>query len=466
MSASHQENLEVMHAREAERSIVAALFSDNTDAAMEAFDRITLILTAEDFYFSAYRMVYTAFGILVEENQRPDAVMLSTYLKSAEGYSEEVRKTLVDAGSAQFSLENMEAYATAVAEKAKARRLQSELHALIKKMPRVGAGISSADVLREMDAVAMGFDDQATSDKQLLDGPMELVKRTIERLDAVQDGVFVGARTGIDKLDEKLGALLPGDLIIIAGRPSMGKTAFALDIVLENNVRTEVPEDEKKIAAIFSMEMEREKLGNRMLANIGGINHDHVRKSNLADDEWTRLIHATDRYLKSCIYDDCSSTLTPATLRSKCRLLVRHTKKKLGLIVVDYLQLMDVDGDSGRKLDRNAEITIISRSLKKLAKEFGCPVIALSQLNRGVEQRSDKRPVMSDLRESGAIEQDADVILLLYRDEYYNPDSPDKGLVEIIAAKARDGGVGPVAAQFIGEYQRFRNINTSAYSYD
>lgn len=459
---------DTLFAKDAERSIVAALFSDSETSA-EAFDRLNVLIKAEDFYFGDHRLVFNAFAELVELDQRPDPVVLATYLKSLPSYTESVRQSIVDATSTAYAIENIEAYGQAVLEKSKARRIRKSLDDLSKKTARVGGGISAKDILREVDAVSMEFDDSST-DIELLQPTTHLLAKTVERLTAIDSGGVAGASYGIDKLDERLGMMMPGDLVIVAGRPGMGKSVFAQNALLKNCVNGPAPagvatEDLPGLGVIFSLEMGTEKLGFRMLSSIGQINHDHLRKAKLDDQEWTRLTHAINKYESSDIRADTDATLTPAIMRSKLRMLVRKTKRKLSLIVVDYLQLMDVDRKGGGE-NRNAEITVISRNLKKLAKEFQCPVMALSQLNRGVEQRADKRPLMSDLRESGAIEQDADVIILLYRDEYYNPDSDAVGIAEINAAKARDGGVGIVPAQFIGEYQQFRDLNTNAHSYD
>lgn len=454
---------EALFAREAEQSIIALLFAGGEDAS-EAFARMSLVLKPEDFFFGHYRAVYEAYRELDGRGTTPDSVMLATYLKSSTSFTPELRDAITEAASLPYALENVSAYVDAIVEKAQARRLKRELEAVHAKLRHVGGELSAKDLLAQVDAIAFNFEERGDR-IQLLEEPRHLLTKAVERLEHLQAGDLYGARTGLDDLDRQLGPLTEGQLIVVAGRPSMGKTALALDIIGANNVRGVREGEEPPIAAFFSLEMADQQLAFRLLSNIGSIDHDRLRKGALSDVEWPKLTYAFEKYEKSNIRVDCDPTLTPATMRSKLRLLVRATKRRLGVVVVDYLQLMDAD--AGRRYDnRNAEVTAISRNLKKIAKEFGVPVVALSQLNRGVELRTDKRPKMSDLRESGAIEQDADIILMLYRDEYYNPDSDAKGIAEIIVAKARDGGVGTVAVQFRGDHQRFANLNRASYSYE
>lgn len=449
-----------LFAGEAEQSIVAALFGD---CCTEVYDRLCVKVKSEDFYFPQYRVVFDAFGELIARDICPDSTTLATYIKSSKGYSDFVRDAISDASATPFSLENIEAYAEAVVEKSRARQINKQLSEIGSRTSLVGGQITSQDLLREIEAVSLNFEARV-DEVELFAGPAHLLQKTIERLQHIQDGDLVGVKTGIDELDEKLGGLMPGDLVIVAGRPSMGKTAFALSIAAQHGIRSVENGALAPLVTVFSLEMGTEALGCRFLSNIGRVDHDRLRKAKLLDDDWTLLTLAMQRYQDGNIEVDCDPTLTPAILRGKLRLLKRKRNQDISLVIVDYLQLMD--SDSRREGNRNEQVTEISRNLKKIAKEFGCPVIALSQLNRSVESRADKRPMMSDLRESGAIEQDADVILMMYRDEYYNPDSPHKGVAEIIAAKARAGGVGMVPSIFQGEYQRFENIDSGTYSYD
>jgi replicative DNA helicase len=268
-----------------------------------------------------------------------------------------------------------------------------------------------------------------------------------------------GVPTGFSDLDAMTSGLQPGDLVIVAGRPSMGKTSLALNMAENVALDTGLP------VAVFSMEMASTQLTMRLLGSVGRLDQHKMRTGRLEDDDWERLTHALGRLNEAPIHIDEGAALNSFDIRARARRLSRECGK-LGLIVIDYLQLMSPPG--GRQSENRAtEISEMSRSLKALAKELDVPVVALSQLNRSVEQRPDKRPVMSDLRESGAIEQDADLILFIYRDEVYNPDTPDKGVAEIIIAKQRNGPIGRIRLTFLGEYTRFENFaNPDFQSYD
>jgi replicative DNA helicase len=265
-------------------------------------------------------------------------------------------------------------------------------------------------------------------------------------------GNITGISTGFTDLDDMTSGLQPADLIIVAARPSMGKTTFAM------NIAETVAMKGEKAVAVFSMEMPGDSLALRMMSSMGRIDQSKVRSGQLEDEDWPRLSSAMSLLSRAKMYIDDSPGLSPADLRARCRRLMRQDE--LGLIVIDYLQLMQVPGT---KENRTNEISEISRSLKMLAKEMNVPVIALSQLNRSLEQRADRRPVMSDLRESGAIEQDADLIMFIYRDEVYNDNSPDKGIAEIIVGKQRNGPIGKVRLTFLGKYTRFENYIGNDY---
>lgn len=452
----------VLASRESERSIIAALFSEG---GQDVYDRITLLLDSDDFYFKEYRIVFDAFSALIAKDVRPDLTTLATHIKASDGYDETVRTAIAEAVSMPYAIDNVLAYAESIIEKASARKIRGSLGKLTDKLSLIGGDLTSDQVLSELDAVSLSFD-RRNKQNQLLEVPMTALNAVVNRLTKLESGEIVGVMTGIEELDAKLGGMHPGDLVIIAGRPSMGKSALALDIGLKAAARIESAENQE-LTAIFSLEMGMEKLTVRSLSNIGGVDHDRLRKATLTDTDWDLLSVAFKKYEESNLRIDCDSTLTPAMLRSKLRMLQKQTGQKIKLIIIDYLQLMDVDASArSAQSNRQNDISYISRSLKKIAKEFGAVVVALSQLNRGVEQRADKRPLMSDLRESGALEQDADIILLLYRDEYYNPDSDAKGIAEVIIAKARDGGVGMVPTEFRGEYQRFSSVRCRGYSYE
>ena len=282
----------------------------------------------------------------------------------------------------------------------------------------------------------------------------EILPATVDRLDALHQspGQLTGVTTGFTDLDRMTTGLQPGDLIVIAGRPSMGKTTLAINIAENAAVGRKVP------AAIFSMEMSSEQLTLRMIASLGRVNQTRLRTGQCSDEDWSRINGAIAQLSEAPLFVDETPALTPTEVRARARRLKRE--RGLGLIVVDYLQLMQV---SGSKENRATEISEISRGLKALAKELQVPVIALSQLNRSVEQRTEKKPVMSDLRESGAIEQDADVIMMIYREEVYEPNTTRKGIADIIIAKQRNGPVGEVHLTFLGEYTRFENLVAESY---
>jgi replicative DNA helicase len=281
-----------------------------------------------------------------------------------------------------------------------------------------------------------------------------LLSAAVDRIDKLfqQDNPITGVPSGFSDLDEMTAGLQPSDLIIIAGRPSMGKTTLALNFAENAAIKYQVP------VAIFSMEMPGEQLALRMMSSLGRIDQHKIRTGKLEDDDWPRLTSAVSLLDTAPLFIDDTPSLSPTELRARARRLKRE--HNLGMIIIDYLQLMQV---AGTRENRTTEISEISRNLKALAKELELPVIALSQLNRGLEQRTDKRPVMSDLRESGAIEQDADVIMFIYRDEVYNEDSPHKGLAEIIIGKQRNGPIGKRFLTFRGQFTRFENYSEDAY---
>jgi replicative DNA helicase len=285
----------------------------------------------------------------------------------------------------------------------------------------------------------------------------DVLGATIDRLDLLHQtqGQLTGVSTGYHDLDRMTAGLQPGDLVIVAGRPSMGKTTLALNIAESAAISHNVP------VAVFSMEMSREQLAFRMISSLGRVDQSHLRTGMFGDEDWARINSAIAQMRSAPIYIDDSGALTPTEVRARARRLKRE--RGLGLIVIDYLQLMQVPGT---KENRATEISEISRSIKALAKELQVPVIALSQLNRGVEQRTDKKPVMSDLRESGALEQDSDLIMLIYREEVYEPDTPRKGIADIIIAKQRNGPTGEVHLTFLGKYTRFENLASSAYGHE
>jgi replicative DNA helicase len=283
----------------------------------------------------------------------------------------------------------------------------------------------------------------------------EILPATVDRIDLLHqsDGDITGVSTGYHEFDKMTAGLQKGDLVIVAGRPSMGKTTLAINIAENAAIGSKVP------TAIFSMEMPSEQLAFRMISSLGRVDQTHLRTGRFPDEDWSRINTAVQLMSEAPIFIDDTAGLSPTEIRARSRRLKRE--HGLGLIVIDYLQLMQVPGN---KENRATEISEISRSLKALAKELEVPVIALSQLNRGVEQRTDKRPVMSDLRESGAIEQDADIIVFIYREEVYNQDTPRKGIADISIAKQRNGPIGDFPLTFVGRYTKFENWVPETYA--
>lgn len=447
----------VLFSLEAEQAIVAALFSER---GSEAFDRLVLTLKPDDFFVAAHAAVFAAFTALVDEGIPPEPATIASRVKSSVKVDDAIKRTLAEAGSYPFAIENVEQYARLVAEKSAARRVAAGLTEIAKKAGKVGGEITTVDLLREVDALAQN-EFRETRGNQILEMPDEALRKTLEWLDRKNSGEMVGLGTGIKALDEFLGGVMATDMVVIGGRPSMGKTCLALNIATHVGLST-AEGQEPPLLAVFSMEMNTEQITLRNLSNIGSIDHDHLRSGLLTDEDYTRLSVAISKYSASNIRIDCDPYVSPAIMRAKLRILQSRAKRPISMILVDYLQLMQPD----RQMQMKAtEISEISRSLKLIAKEFNAPVFVLSQLNRNVENRPNKRPTMADLRESGGIEQDADTIVLMYRDEYYNPDTEMKGVTELIVAKNRNGETGTIPCGFEGRYQRFADLNRGGSSW-
>lgn len=435
------------HSLEAEQAVLGGLMLDS-----KAWDRIADKISEHDFYQVNHRLTFQAIQKLASRNIPFDVLTIAEALKTV--------NELENCGGEMYLFElaqntpsaaNISAYAEIVRERSVLRQL-------------IGVGNEIAD---------LGYQTQGRNSHELLDeaerkvfkiaeqgargtAPAKisgLLTKAYERIDALyhSDESLTGISTGFTDLDEKTSGLQKGDLIIIAGRPSMGKTAFAMNIVENAAIKS------KKPVLVFSMEMPGEQLAMRMMSSLGRIDQHKVRTGKLHDDDWPRLTSAVTMLSEASLFIDDTPALTPTEARSRARRLARE-HGGLGLIVLDYLQLMHIPG---HKENRNLEISEISRNLKALAKELNVPVIALSQLNRGLEQRASKKPVMSDLRESGSIEQDADVIAFIYRDEVYNENTPDKGIAEIIISKQRNGPIGTIRLTFLGQYTRFENLSSN-----
>jgi len=443
------------HSIEAEQSVLGGLMLDN-----EAWDRVAERVVGQDFYTRTHKFIFEAMAKLVDLHQPIDLITISETLEKnnqLEGiggfsYLGEIAKNTPSAA-------NITAYADIVRERAVVR----ELISVANEIAETGfnpEGRDSHELLDLAESKVFKIAEQRTKSS---DGPQSIhtiLEKTVDKIEALyqspQDGI-TGISSGYSDLDKMTCGFQNSDLIIVAARPSMGKTTFAMNIAEHAAMTQEKP------VIIFSLEMPSEQIMMRMLASLGRINQTKVRTGQLDDDDWARLSSTMGLLIeKGKMFVDDSSGLTPTELRSRARRIARD-HDGVSMIMVDYLQLMKVPSLSD---NRTLEIGEISRSLKALAKELECPVVALSQLNRTLEQRADKRPINSDLRESGSIEQDADLIMFIYRDEVYNEDSPDKGVAEIILGKQRNGPIGRVRLTFQGQYSRFDNYTGPAMDDD
>lgn len=440
------------HSVEAEQAVIGGLLLDN-----RAWEDIGDRVSESDFYRGDHRLIFNAIRSLEEKSQPFDAVTLSEWL--------EKNSQLEDVGGMAY------------------------IGRLAKETPTAANIVAYADIVRERsvlrqliavgtDIAGSGFNTEGRGSRELVEMAekriyeiaeedmrgrggfrdiKELLTKTVEEIDYLfqAEGNITGVPTGFDKFDDSTTGLHAGELIIIAGRPSMGKTTFAMNIAENAAIGHKTP------VAVFSMEMPGEQLAMRMISSLGRIDQHHVRTGQLTDEDWPRITSAVHMLSEAKLFIDDTPALSPGEVRARARRIKR--KHGLGLVVLDYLQLMQVPGGGE---NRATEISEISRGLKAMAKELNVPVIALSQLNRSLEQRNDKRPIMSDLRESGAIEQDADLIVFIYRDEVYNEDSPDKGMAEIIIAKQRNGPIGKSVLTFLGKYTKFENYIPEMYAND
>jgi replicative DNA helicase len=425
---------------DAERAVLGSILINGRaiDAALEIID-------AGDFYRPSHRLVFSAMTELAKKSQPIDVVTLNAHLKSA-GHLEEVggASALVELAEVVPTAANVAYYLGIVRDRAMLRKLIQAATSIATE------AYDSTEPEQTVDAAEKAIFDIAKRRAQKGITPIhEIVQTAFQRIEklAEEKKPITGVSTGLHALDIKTAGLQPADLIIVAGRPSMGKTAFSLGLGLHAAV------SDDRVVAIFSLEMSKESLVTRMLCSDGRIDSSRLRGGFLNEDDWPKLARAAGRISEAKVFIDDSGSLSSLELRAKCRRLAAEAG--LDLVIVDYLQLMR---GSASAQSREQEISEISRGLKALAKELNVPVVALSQLNRAVENRVDKRPVLADLRESGAIEQDADVIMFVYRDEVYNKETEDKGVAEIIVGKQRNGPVGTVRTKFFDEFTRFDNL--------
>jgi replicative DNA helicase len=437
------------HSIEAEQSVLGGLLLAN-----DAWDSVAEQLTAADFYRGDHRLIFRHIAQLAEASDPVDVITLSEKL-NASGELEAAGGLayLAELAKNTPSAANIRAYADVVRERSALRRL----------------------IQAAQDIADTGFNPEGRSADELIDiaerqimqiseqGPKSggpegvnpLLTRAVERIDELYNsgGEITGLSTGYIELDNMTSGLQKSDLVIVAGRPSMGKTAFAMCLVEHAVLNQDKP------VLVFSMEMPADQLIVRMLSSIGRIDQSRIRNGKLEQKDWPRLSTAVNKLKDAPMYIDDTPALSPTELRSRARRVARE-HGELAMIMVDYMQLMQV---AGFIEGRTAEVSEISRNMKALAKEFNCPVVALSQLNRALEQRPNKRPVNSDLRESGSLEQDADLIMFIYRDEVYNEDSPDKGIAEIVIGKQRNGPIGTARLAFFGQYTRFENLARGSF---
>ena len=443
-------------AREAERAVLGGLMLET-----HRFDTVIQVIKDNDFDGKDHQIIFQSMAELIEENKPLDPLTVSEKLDNKNSLNKVGGKDyLIELATTTPSAANLEAYAEIIRQRSITRKLiktNSEISELINN-PQGQDGLALLD---KAESMIFALNDESSQDNDTMESMKSLIPKTMDRLHELSEkkGGLIGSSTGFKDLDTKLQGIQNGDLIVVAGRPSMGKTSLAMN--LAENVL--VDRDTKGAVLIFSLEMPGESLTTRMLSGMCKLNQQNVRSGQLKDNELKLLLQEGERLKNLPLWIDDSSLLSPMELRAKARRLARQEEHGLSLIVVDYLQLMQLPTSSENRVNQISEI---SRSLKSLAKELQVPVIALSQLNRAVEQRPNKRPIMADLRDSGAIEQDADVILFIYRDEVYNEDSDQGHTAEILIGKQRNGPIGTVNLTFLKEYTRFENFANDGYSDD
>jgi len=445
------------HSMNMEQAVLAALMS-----IAESWDQVSEVLNESDFYVQRHRLIFQAISNLASASMPYDAVMVSDWLEGQHfletiGGQEYLVKLLAESPSSLF---NLSAYAEKVRELSVLRDLIKVGNDMLQSAydPK-GRGVN--DILDEVEGRIFSITEQHNN-RSTESGPLAInsvLKTVIHKVEELQknDSNITGISTGFLELDNKTFGMQKGDLVIVAARPSMGKTTFAMNLMESVLFNSNLP------AVVFSMEMPADSLATRLISSIGAIDQGKLRSGRLDEADWVRMTSTMGQLQSKLLYIDDSSALPPTELRSRCRRIAKMHGGKIGAIMVDYLQLMRVPGSGDNRVN---EISEISRSLKALAKEMSCPVIALSQLNRSLENRPNKRPVMSDLRESGAIEQDADLIMFIYRDEVYNKESKDVGTAEIIIGKQRNGPIGTVRLAFQGHFTRFTNLAPEYYRPD
>ena len=451
MSSKSIENTEQV--RELERAILGGLMLET-----ERYDAVSEIIEFTDFEGQDHQNIFQSMGELVNSNKPLDPLTVSDRLDSKNLLTRAGGKNyLIDLASTSPSAANLEAYAGMVRQKSISRRLM-KINSEISELIVNPQGKDAAELLDEAETKIFSLNDEASRTSTNIQKLDQLIPQSIERMNEIakNGSSLLGASTGYKDLDTKLQGLQDGDLIIVAARPSMGKTALSMNIVENFVLNKDIPGG----VLVFSLEMPAESLTTRLLASNAKIDQQKVRSASMNQADLKKFMESSSKLKDLPLYIDDSSMLSPMELRARARRIARQEPNGLSLIVVDYLQLMQLPASQENRVNQISEI---SRSLKMLAKELNVPVVALSQLNRAVEQRPNKRPIMADLRDSGAIEQDADVILFIYRDEVYNEDSEEGNKAEIIIGKQRNGPIGKVNLTFLKEYTRFEDFAVDSY---
>ena len=451
MSSKSIENTEQV--RELERAILGGLMLET-----ERYDAVSEIIEFTDFEGQDHQNIFQSMGELVNSNKPLDPLTVSDRLDSKNLLTRAGGKNyLIDLASTSPSAANLEAYAGMIRQKSISRRLM-KINSEISELIINPQGKDAAELLDEAETKIFSLNDEASRTSTNIQKLDELIPQSIERMNEIakNGSSLLGASTGYKDLDSKLQGLQDGDLIIVAARPSMGKTALSMNIVENLVLNKDIPGG----VLVFSLEMPAESLTTRLLASNAKIDQQKVRSASMNQSDLKKFMESSSKLKDLPLYIDDSSMLSPMELRARARRIARQEPNGLSLIVVDYLQLMQLPASQENRVNQISEI---SRSLKMLAKELNVPVIALSQLNRAVEQRPNKRPIMADLRDSGAIEQDADVILFIYRDEVYNEDSEEGNKAEIIIGKQRNGPIGKVNLTFLKEFTRFEDFAVDSY---
>jgi len=444
------EEQQLPHSIEAEQAVLGGLMLTNG-----SFDSVASVVSETDFFAQDHQLIFQTMRTLSSESKPLDVITLSETLQNTNELDQVGGAAyLVELANNTPSSANIGAYAQIVLERSIIRQLITAAGDIVKKGYNP-LGWDSSKLLAEAEQKLADIIENRPKQGGFK-GVNELLKEAVERIDELfnNDADITGLSTSFTELDGMTSGWQKSDLVIVAGRPSMGKTSFAMNMVEHAALHQDQP------VLVFSMEMPANQLIMRMMSSLGKIDQTRMRSGNLSEDDWPRLSSAASRLKDRPLYIDDTPGITPMELRNRVRQLTRENGDP-GLIMVDYLQLMS---GSVPTENRTNEITQISRELKNIAREFNCPVLALSQLSRNLENRPNKRPINSDLRESGAIEQDADVIVFIYRDEVYNEESADKGIAEIIIGKQRNGPIGTCQLAFLGKYTRFENLARDYFS--